>query len=295
MKALKTGDSITIGSKGYTIGSSIKGVTGTIKKAQANDKVTINGTEYTVVAKPTDEDATENKLTADNIASMINDGAKVIYKNDTYVAMVDEGNDGVGDNDASIITSKKAYELINAELAKASDIGTDPGHRSEVTTKTKEADMKTADEIVFQIKEGDRKVTQGLQIGLHVGADADENNKISFTVDTMDSAGLGVKGLNLVDKTGAKATYAIDSIADAISKVSAQRSSLGAVQNRLEHTINNLDNVVENTTSAESQIRDTDMAETMVEYSKNNILAQAGQSMLAQANQSNQGVLSLLG
>ena len=130
---------------------------------------------------------------------------------------------------------------------------------------------------------------------LHVGADADENNKISFTVDTMDSAGLGVKGLNLVDKTGAKATYAIDSIADAISKVSAQRSSLGAVQNRLEHTINNLDNVVENTTSAESQIRDTDMAETMVEYSKNNILAQAGQSMLAQANQSNQGVLSLLG
>ena len=98
-----------------------------------------------------------------------------------------------------------------------------------------------------------------------------------------------------MDKTGAKATYAIDSIADAISKVSAQRSSLGAVQNRLEHTINNLDNVVENTTSAESQIRDTDMAETMVEYSKNNILAQAGQSMLAQANQSNQGVLSLLG
>ena len=111
----------------------------------------------------------------------------------------------------------------------------------------------------------------------------------------MSSAGLGVKGLNVVDGSGAKATYAIDAIADAVAKVSAQRSALGAVQNRLEHTINNLDNVVENTTSAESQIRDTDMAETMVEYSKNNILAQAGQSMLAQANQSNQGVLSLLG
>ena len=78
------------------------------------------------------------------------------------------------------------------------------------------------------------------------------------------------------------------------SKVSSQRSSLGAVQNRLEHTINNLDNVSENTTSAESRIRDTDMAKEMVNYSKNNILAQAGQSMLAQANQSNQGVLSLL-
>mgnify|MGYP000803746531 CR=1 FL=1 len=77
-------------------------------------------------------------------------------------------------------------------------------------------------------------------------------------------------------------------------QVSAQRSSLGAIQNRLEHTINNLDNVVENTTAAESQIRDTDMAEEMVKYSKNNILQQAGQSMLAQANQANQGVLSLL-
>ena len=82
---------------------------------------------------------------------------------------------------------------------------------------------------------------------------------------------------------------------DAISKVSSQRSALGAVQNRLEHTISNLDNVAENTTSAESAIRDTDMATEMVNYSKNNILAQAGQSMLAQANQSNQGVLSLLG
>ena len=90
------------------------------------------------------------------------------------------------------------------------------------------------------------------------------------------------------------ATKSIDTIKNAIQKVSSQRSSLGAVQNRLEHTINNLDNVVENTTSAESRIRDTDMAEEMVNYSKNNILAQAGQSMLAQANQSTQGVLSLL-
>jgi flagellin len=81
----------------------------------------------------------------------------------------------------------------------------------------------------------------------------------------------------------------------AIQTVSQQRSDLGAIQNRLEHTINNLDNVVENTTSAESAIRDTDMATEMVKYSNNNILAQAGQAMLAQANQSNQGVLSLLG
>lgn len=79
-----------------------------------------------------------------------------------------------------------------------------------------------------------------------------------------------------------------------MTKISIQRSALGAIQNRLDHTIKNLDNVVENTTAAESQIRDTDVAEEMVRYSNNNILQQAGQSMLAQANQSNQGVLSLL-
>ena len=111
----------------------------------------------------------------------------------------------------------------------------------------------------------------------------------------MDTEGLGIRGLNVKDTSGAAATYAIDAIADAVAKVSAQRSLLGAVQNRLEHTINNLDNVVENTTAAESQIRDTDMATEMVKYSNNNILAQAGQSMLAQSNQANQGVLSLLG
>jgi flagellin len=110
----------------------------------------------------------------------------------------------------------------------------------------------------------------------------------------MTSDYLGIKGLNVSDDSGNAATYAIDAIADAVSKVSAQRSSLGAIQNRLEHTIANLDNISENTTAAESRIRDTDMASEMVTYSKNNILAQAGQAMLAQANQSTQGVLSLL-
>lgn len=83
-------------------------------------------------------------------------------------------------------------------------------------------------------------------------------------------------------------------VSNALEKVASQRSALGAVQNRLEHTINNLDNIVENTTAAESRIRDTDMAKSMVTYSNNQVLAQAGQAMLAQANQTNQGVLSLL-
>ena len=149
-------------------------------------------------------------------------------------------------------------------------------------------------QVSFIINEGTVETTQGLQMGLHVGADADGANKITFTMDTMTAAGLGIARINVVDDSGARATYAIDAIAEAIQRVSDQRAELGAVQNRLEHTIANLDNVVENTTAAESEIRDTDMAEAMVEFSKNNILQQAGQSMLAQANQATQGVLSLL-
>ena len=135
--------------------------------------------------------------------------------------------------------------------------------------------------------------TDDLAFNLHVGADSSNTNKIGVNISSMSADGLGVSGVKVTsEKT---ATDAIDVIAQAIQKVSKQRSDLGAVQNRLEHTINNLDNVVENTTAAESRIRDTDMAEEMVKYSNINILAQAGQSMLAQANRSNQGVLSLLG
>ncbi len=134
-----------------------------------------------------------------------------------------------------------------------------------------------------------------LQVSLHVGADATSNNQITLNIESMSAKGLGINGLKLDGTDDSKALDAIEKIKSAITKVSAQRSEMGAVQNRLEHTISNLDNVVENTTSAESAIRDTDMASEMVKYSNQNILAQAGQSMLAQANQSNQGVLSLLG
>ncbi len=134
-----------------------------------------------------------------------------------------------------------------------------------------------------------------LSFSLHVGADSTKDNKIEVNISMMSARGLKVNGLRVDGDTDTNATNAIDTISAAIQQVSTQRSALGAVQNRLEHTINNLDNVVENTTSAESQIRDTDMATEMVKYSNNNILAQAGQAMLAQANQSNQGVLSLLG
>ena len=137
-----------------------------------------------------------------------------------------------------------------------------------------------------------------LTFDLQVGADSSTDNKISVGIQSMSASGLGLLDntgkLQVNGKDSTNADAAINTIANAIQKVSTQRSALGAVQNRLEHTISNLDNVVENTTSAESQIRDTDMATEMVKYSNNNILSQAGQAMLAQANQSNQGVLSLL-
>ncbi len=126
---------------------------------------------------------------------------------------------------------------------------------------------------------------------LQVGALAGQN--IGIDISNMNAATLGINGLTV--DSNVNAGSAMSKIQCAIGKVSSQRSLLGALQNRLEHTIANLDNVSENTSAAESRIRDVDMAEEMVEYSKNNILAQAGQSMLAQANQANQGVLSLLG
>ncbi len=127
-------------------------------------------------------------------------------------------------------------------------------------------------------------------VDLQVGAET--NQHINLKITAMNCSGLGLSGnATTATKAGALNT----SCKNAIAALNKQRSDLGAVQNRLEHTISNLDNIVENTTSAESAIRDTDMATEMVKYSNNNILAQAGQSMLAQANQANQGVLSLLG
>ena len=133
----------------------------------------------------------------------------------------------------------------------------------------------------------------GEDINVHAGADADMTNKIA--IKRYDISAMAIFDGDKVDvMTEDSATKSIDIVGMAKERVSRVRSYYGAIQNRLEHTIKNLDNVVENTTAAESQIRDTDMASEMVKYTKNNILMQAGQSMLAQANQSTQGVLSLL-
>ncbi len=250
-------------------GSTTKDITTSeqLKKAlEAGKKV------YTDVYSATPAD---NKQSATTLAKKGKDYAYVtkLYDEKGNVVSADE-----------IANGKKAD---GTDLSKANFYTSDAGVKGQANNSNIELDLTKAQDFI------DGKDVNGtLSFNLHVGADSDTNNKISVNIDSMSATGIGVKDLKV--NTEDDATAAIDRISEAISKVSSQRSSLGAVQNRLEHTINNLDNVSENTTSAESRIRDTDMAKEMVNYSKNNILAQAGQSMLAQANQSNQGVLSLL-
>ena len=309
MDTLSEGDKITIAGKEYKIGSSTTDATNLIDKANkeltaagagSTKDVEIDGKKYTLTFKEggnTIADAEGNAVADLNtLKGKVKEGSSVGYDGKTLTVMNDklgggtDGKtaDGIDDDDSSIITAARAKDLIKAELTAANNIGT-------VDEKATVEDGVDADgKTTFEIHKGYATVANTLSFNLHVGADADMTNKINVEIDSMDSASLGIKGLSIMDDSGNAATYAVDAISDAISKVSSQRSSLGAVQNRLEHTINNLDNVVENTTTAESRIRDTDMASEMVNYSKNNILAQAGQSMLAQANQSTQGVLSLL-
>ena len=306
----KAGDSIKVNGKTYTQAANADldalvaslntdfgaaGIEFTAKKD--GTKLVIEANEAAAQAAVKIEAATVNG--ADKGAVNGTAGTDDTYKYTAYTAADDlktdlaAGNDIYSGNlntkvDTSLsdkINVADAYKLMAKELETASNIGADDDKKASVTNNH---------DGTFTITEGKAEVSAKLSFSLHVGADADMTNKINVDIDSMSAAGLGIKGLNVKDTTGMAATYAIDAIADAVAKVSEQRSALGAVQNRLEHTIANVDNVVENTTSAESRIRDTDMAETMVEYSKNNILAQAGQSMLAQANQANQGVLSLL-
>ena len=293
MDALEAGDSVSIGGKNYTIGSTKNEVEGEYDNqvTKAGDKVTINGKEITIVdayTTPGDADKVkaeqaEGKYTSADAKALITEGSTVKFANGKSMKAMKGATDGIDDEDNSIITAAHAYDLAKDELLAANQIGV-----------TKGTPAVTATDNSFAITLGKAEVANTLSFSLHVGSDADMTNKIQVNIETMNSDYLGIKNLNVADDSGKAATYAIDAIADAVAKVSEQRSALGAVQNRLEHTIDNLDNVVENTTSAESRIRDTDMAEEMVNYSKNSILQQAGQSMLAQANQANQGVLSLL-
>ncbi|MDY3872125.1 MAG: flagellin, partial [Roseburia lenta] len=241
--------------------------------------VTFINSQYALGTTLYDKDGTQ--LNKDTLKKALAAGEKV-YKDNKATTLAEKGKD--------YAYATKLYDDAGKELtadeaaASTGELYADANHQVKVADTG--AAAKTANVLRSE------NVNADLSFNLHVGADSESTNKIAVQIGQMSSAGIGVNGIKV--STEDDATVAVDTISAAIQKVSTQRSSLGAIQNRLEHTIDNLDNVVENTTSAESRIRDTDMADEMVKYSKNNILQQAGQSMLAQANQSTQGVLSLL-
>lgn len=304
-KATASGDDLTIAeakgkeSDSGTAGTTIAGyITGDAKSgttlapaADTNASVKATWDEDALDALELYAEGATEKMDADAIQAAYADNTEVFKDAATPQTEAKAGTDydytpakkelaKLYDKDGKEVAADKIDDILAAENDADKKLYADKDKKTEVT----EADLATYT--------NSATVNEALVLKLHVGADSTDNNKISVTIDSMSAAGIGVKGLKV--DTEDNATTAIDTIAAAIQQVSSQRSALGAVQNRLEHTIANLDNVVENTTAAESRIRDTDMAEMMVEYSKNNILAQAGQSMLAQANQSTQGVLSLL-
>ena len=286
--------------KAFAAGDTIGTVDGVTVKAKGTTAATLSdngdvkiGTVQLVSSNAaiSIEKADDANSKSANVTKVVSDGTNVTVtlkdgKEETNtVANIKTKYEINGTNKGTAIISK----ALKAETTNAEISGTYTGNLDKLAVG---ADVNAKLAIGSAGTSALSSDTKALILNLHVGADSESTNKISIAIDSMSAKGIGVNGLDVSTEAGA--TNSIDTIKDAIQKVSSQRSSLGAVQNRLEHTINNLDNVVENTTSAESRIRDTDMAKEMVNYSKNNILAQAGQSMLAQANQSNQGVLSLL-
>ena len=225
-------------------------------------------------------------------------GLSISEKMRSQIRGLDKASSNAQDGISLIQTAEGALNETHSILPRMNELATQAANDTN-TSVDRKAIQKEVDALASEISrissttqfntmnllDGEFKGKQ-LQIG------ALQNQSIKISIGSMNATTLGVNALKVTSFANAGA--AMKSVQTAIDKVSTQRSALGAVQNRLEHTIKNLDTTSENTSSAESRIRDTDMAKEMVSYSKNNILMQAGQSMLAQANQQNQGVLSLI-
>ena len=225
-------------------------------------------------------------------------GLTISEKMRSQIKSLDKASSNAQDGISLIQTAEGALNETHSILQRMNELATQAANdtntstdrtavAAEISQLTSEIDriQSTTQFNKTNLLDGNFK-NKSLQIGALSG------QSISISISKMDSTSLAVNGLQV--DSFAHAGSAMTAIQTAINTVSTQRSSLGALQNRLEHTINNLDTTSENTQAAESRIRDVDMAKEMVNYSKNNILAQAGQSMLAQANKSTQGVLSLL-
>ena len=230
-------------------------------------------------------------------------GLSISEKMRNQIRGLNKASDNAQDGISLVQTAEGALNEVHSMLQRMSELAVQAANGTNATT-----DRTALNDEVQQLKTEIQRVgsttqfnkmnildggfSAGTKKALQVGANA--NQTISIAISALKS----VVGSSLIGdlkiSTATNAQSAITTVQSSIEKLSTLRSKLGAVQNRLEHTVANLDNISENTQSAESRIRDTDMAEEMVQYSKNNILQQAGQSMLAQANQANQGVLSLL-
>jgi len=233
---------------------------------------------------------------ADNAA-----GLAISEKMRRQVRGLTQASTNAQDGVSAVQTAEGALNEVHDMLQRMNELATQAANDTNMTTDRSYIKAEI-DALVSEISRVSTTTTfneQSLLNGsfkgkkLQVGAEGVSAQTISISISAMTATGLGITSLSV--NTHENAQSSINTIKTAMEKVSKQRSDLGAIQNRLEHTISNLDNVVENTTAAESRIRDTDMASEMVKFSNKNILQQAGQSMLAQANQSNQGVLSLLG
>ena len=225
-------------------------------------------------------------------------GLSISEKMRSQIRGLDKASSNAQDGISAIQTAEGALNETHSILQRMNELATqaanDTNTSTDRTAVQAEITQLTAeiDRIQSTTQFNSMNLLDGSFTGKNLQVGALSGQNIAISIGNMNAATIGVSAVSVT--SNAVAGAAMSSIQSAIDLVSTQRSDLGALQNRLEHTIANLDTTSENTSAAESRIRDTDMAKEMVNYSKNNILSQAGQSMLAQANQSTQGVLSLL-
>ena len=226
-------------------------------------------------------------------------GLSISEKMRSQIRGLNKASSNAQDGISLIQVAEGALNETHSILQRMNELATQAANDTN-TSKDRTAIQQEVDQLTSEINRiqsttqfNTMNLLDGTFTGKNLQVGSLSGQSIGISISNMNAQSLGVSGLKV--SSFGQAGAAMSKIQAAIDSVSTQRSKLGALQNRLEHTINNLDTTAENTQSAESRIRDTDMASEMVQYSKNNILSQAGQSMLAQANQSNQGVLSLLG
>ena len=225
-------------------------------------------------------------------------GLSISEKMRSQIRGLNKASSNAQDGISAIQTAEGALNEAHSILQRMNELATQSANDTNTTADRTavQSEVNALTNELSRIASTSQFNTQNLLDGTFTGKNlqvgALENQKITISIGNMNAKALGVDSLDV--KSFTKAGSAMTFIQKAISKVSGQRSDLGALQNRLEHTVNNLDNISENTQTAESRIRDTDMASEMVQYSATSIIQQAGQSMLAQANSQTQGVLSLI-